>query len=71
MATALATAEAGRDPARAAHLVAVAVDQMRLTSLATAFIGLREFMARTRSLDAAEIREARQLIHDSGILAAA
>jgi hypothetical protein len=31
---------------------------------------LREFVAKTRDLDAPEIRETRQLIHDSGFLAA-
>jgi hypothetical protein len=62
---------AAPDPARAAHLVTAVVAEIPTMATANAISGLQEFVARTRHLDAAEIREARQLIHDSGVLAAA
>jgi hypothetical protein len=51
--------------------VVAGVEAARLTPSASAGICGREFVAKTRGLDAREIREARQLIHDSGVLDAA
>jgi tetratricopeptide (TPR) repeat protein len=57
----LAIRLASQDPARAAQLVSTAVDQLRhVVRYEQGVVCLREFAARTRRLDAAEIREARQ-----------
>jgi hypothetical protein len=56
----LAIPLASQDPARAAQLVSTAVDQLRrVVRYEHGVVCLAEFAARTRRLDAAEIREAR------------
>jgi hypothetical protein len=56
----LAIPLASRDPARSAQLVAKAVDQLHAIHWASGAVALQEFAVKTRGLDAAEIRQARQ-----------
>jgi hypothetical protein len=66
MGTALATAETGRDLARAADLVTTAIGQLASLPLATGITALREFVAKTGHLRGGGIRQARQLALGSG-----